>query len=48
MAEEMHLPPGDARWAKVAPPIEHGAPKKILLVDDGMNNNTPHFQFTSF
>ena len=48
MAKERHLPPGDARWAKVTPSMEHETPKKILLVDDGTKNNTPHFQFTSF
>ena len=42
MAEERHLPAGDARQVEVAPPMEHGAPEKILPVDDGMNNNTPH------
>ena len=48
MADERHLPPEDDRRAEVAPFMEHGAPEKILLVDDGTNNNTPHFQFTSF
>ena len=48
MAEERHLSPGDARRAKVAPPIEHGALEKILPVDDSMKNNTLHFQFTFF
>ena len=43
MAEERHLPLGDARQAEVTPPIEHRAPEKILQVDDGTNNNTPHF-----
>ena len=48
MAEERNLPPGDARRAKVAPPMEHGAFEEILPVDNGMKNNTPYFQFTSF
>ena len=48
MTEERHLPPGDARRAEVAPPIEHRAPEKLLPINGGMNNNTPHFQFTSF
>ena len=48
MAEERNLPPGDARWAKVAPPMEHEAPKEILSVNNGMKNNTPHLQFISF
>ena len=48
MANERHLPLADARQAKVAPPMEHGALEKILLVDDGTKNNIPHFQFTSF
>ena len=43
MANERHLPPRDARQAEVVPPMEHGAPEKILLVDDGTKNNTPHF-----
>ena len=43
MANERHLPPRDARRAEVVPPMEYGAPEKILLVDDGMKNNTPHF-----
>ena len=48
MAKERHLPPRDTRQTEVAPRIEHGAPEKILLVDNGTKNNTPHFQFTSF
>ena len=48
MAKKRHLPPGDARRTEVAPPMDHGAPEKILLVDNGTKNNTPHFQFTSF
>jgi len=48
MAKERHLPLGDARQTEVAPPMEHGALEKILPVDNGMKNNTPHFQFTSF
>ena len=43
MAEEMHLPPRDVRWTKVAPLVEHGALEEILPVDNGMKNNTPHF-----
>ena len=48
MAEEANLPPGDARQAKVAPPVEHKALEEILLVDNSTKNNTSHFQFTSF
>ena len=48
MAKERHLPPRDARQIEVAPPMEHGVPEKILPVDDDTNNNTSHFQFTSF
>ena len=48
MAEESHLPPGDARRVEVAPPMEHRALEKIPPVDDGLNNNTPYFQITSF
>ena len=43
MAEEGNLPPGDARRAKVAPPVEHGAVEEILLVDNSMKNNTSQF-----
>ena len=48
MAQEGNLPPGDTGWAKVAPPLEHGAPEEVLLVDNSMDNNTPHFHFISF
>ena len=48
MAEEGNLPPGDARWAKVAPPVEHRALEEILPIDNGTKNNTPYFQFASF
>ena len=48
MAEERNLPPKDARWAKVALPKKHGAPKEILPINNGTKNHTPHFQFTSF
>ena len=48
MAEERHLPPGDARWMKAAPFMEHQASQEILLVDDSRKSDTPHFQFISF
>jgi len=48
MIEEGNLPPGDARRVKVAPPVEHEALEEILPVDNGMKNNTHHFQFISF
>ena len=48
MVEEMNLPPGGTRRAKVAPPMEHGALEEILPVGNDMKNNTPYFQFTSF
>ena len=48
MADERDLPPRDARWVKIAPPMEHGAPAEVLPVDNGADNDTPHFQFISF
>ena len=48
MEKEGNLPPRDARWVKVAPPVEHEALEEILPVDNGTKNNTPHFHFTSF
>ena len=42
MAEEKNLPLGDARRAKVAPPMEHGAPEEILSVNNNTKNHTPH------
>ena len=48
MAQEGNLPPGDTRWAKVASPMEHRAPKEVLPIDNGGENDTPHFQFISF
>ena len=47
MAKERHQLPGDARQTEIAPLMEHGAPEKILPVDDDMKKKTPHFQFTS-
>ena len=48
MADERDLSPRDARCVKVAPPMEYGAPAKVLPVDNGTDNDTPHFQFISF
>ena len=48
MEEKRHLPPRDTRQAKAASPMEHGAPEKVLPVDKGANDDTPHFLFTSF
>ena len=48
MADERDLPPRDARWVKIAPPMEHGAPAEVLPVDNGADNDTPHFQFIPF
>ena len=47
MAEKMHLPTGDDRWKKIAPSMEHRAPKERLPVDDVMQT-PPYFQFISF
>ena len=46
MAKEKDLPPGDAKRVELL--MEHGAPEEVLLVDKGMDNDTPHFQFISF
>ena len=43
MAKKRDLPPRNARRAKVAPPMEHEALGEVLVVDNGMDNNTPHF-----
>ena len=43
MAEERDLPPGNTRRAKVAPPMEHGAPEEVLPIDKGTDNDIPHF-----
>ena len=43
MAEERHLSPGDAKWTEVAPPMEHRTSQEVLLVEDSMKSNTPHF-----
>ena len=48
MAEERHLPSGDTKRTKATTLVEHRAFEEILPVDNGMKNNTPHFQFTSF
>ena len=48
MEEKRHLPPKDTRQAKAASPMEHGTPEKVLPVDKGANDDTPHFPFTSF
>ena len=32
MEKKRHLPPRDAKWAKVAPPMEHRAPEEVLPV----------------
>ena len=43
MAEERDLPPRDARRAKVTPPMEYRALGEVLPVDNGTDNDTPHF-----
>ena len=42
-AEERDLPLEDARWAKVSPPMENRAPGEVLPIDNGTDNDTPHF-----
>ena len=40
MAEVRHLPLGDTRRTKVAPPVEHEALEETLPVDNGTKNNS--------
>jgi len=48
MAKERHLPLGDIGRTEVTPSMEHRASPKVLLVEDSMKSDTPHFQFIFF
>ena len=48
MAQKGNLPNRDIGQAKIAPPLEHGAPKELLPVENNMDDNTPHFHFITF